>query len=82
MRAIGFSTSTGMPRCEKRQRDLAVQLGRHGDDDRVDAAEQLAVVGAARSCRRRRGDLRGPLLIGVDDRDERRRPASVDRIRA
>ena len=49
---------------------LAVQLGRHGDRDRVDPAEQLAAVeqraasplAAAISSRAR--------AVGVDDRDE------------
>ena len=49
VRVIGFSTSTAMPRSQKRQRDLVVHLGRHRDGDGVDLAEQLAVVGRARA---------------------------------
>ena len=34
LRAIGFSTSTGTPALQERQRDFAVQLGRHRDASR------------------------------------------------
>ena len=68
-RAIGFSTSTGDARREKRQRDVTVQLGRHGDRHRVDPAEELAesMSGVVR-CAAAISSARGP--IDVDDRDE------------
>ena len=76
-RAIGFSTSTGDAALEKRQRDLAVQLGRHGDRDGVDLAEQLAVVGQRR-VRRRRGDrLRARAGLVSTTADELARPAAT-----
>ena len=41
------STIVAMPRLEERPGDRAVQGGRHGDRDGIDAIEQVAVVGAS-----------------------------------
>ena len=76
-RAIGFSTSTRDAALEKRQRDVAVQLGRHRDRHRVDLAEQLA---DSRSARARRSPRRSPRRasgLRVDHRRRARTPSSV-----
>ena len=81
MRAIGFSTSTGMPASRNGSAMSAVQLGRHRDRHRVDAA-------------RARRDSRTAAASGAPPRSPRARarlvsttatsstPGSDDRIRA
>ena len=56
-------------RLEKRQRDVAMQLGRHRNRHGVDLAEQLARVEQRPRAAGGR-DLLGARAVGVDDRDE------------
>jgi hypothetical protein len=57
------------PRAQERQRDLAVQIGRHGDGHGIDRADQLVKVesGSRAVCR---GDLGRTLAVRVDDGHE------------
>ena len=55
-----------MPRSRNGSAIVAMQLGRHRDDDRVDLAEQLAVVGQRARCRSpRRSPRRAPASVST-----------------
>ena len=73
--AIGFSTRTCTPRSMQAMRDVAMQMGRRGDGDGVDAgAEQAVDVGKALAAERA-----GHEIALLADRDRRCRPASPRR---
>ena len=57
------------PGLEAGARDLAVALGRHGDDRRVGHAEDLPVV-VERRAAERAGDRLGARAVGVGDRHQ------------
>ena len=76
-RAIGFSTSTGMPASRNGSAIVAVQLGRHRERHGVDLPEQRRGSRTSGRVPLRRGDLLGARAIGVDDRRRARRPAAT-----
>ena len=69
-RAIGFSTSDRHAGRQERQRDVAMQLGRHGDRHGVDLPEQLARSRRAARVRFAAAISSARAAIGVDDGDE------------